>query len=260
MDRDLFLERVGASLRRAAEARPPKPSPSAVPVLPVPEDREGMVQLFADRLHELQGVAIRVPSREAALADIAALLQDPDGLSRHSDGPPCHCAASPRHPHDPPSHADGPPRHSDDPPRDSDGPPRHSDDSPRHRDTRIACPPSLVWPAIEERWTADPREADFGLSEAEWGIAASATVVLRHRGEYGRAFSLVPPAVGFLLPVSRLMPRLTPVVAAVHDDADAPPACITFVSGASHSSDIAGISCFGVHGPADVRVWLIEDE
>jgi L-lactate utilization protein LutC len=207
VDRDLFLERVGASLRRSVNTPPPEPSPSTVPVLPVPDDREGMLELFAKRLHELQGVARRVPSRAAALADIAALLLE-------SYGP----------------------------------------------DTRIACPPSLVWPAIEERWTADPRDADFGLSEAEWGIAASATVVLRHRGEHGRAFSLVPPAVGFLLPVSRLMPRLAPVVAAVHDDAAGPPACITFVSGASHSSDIAGISCFGVHGPADVRVWLIEDE
>ena len=127
-------------------------------------------------------------------------------------------------------------------------------------EARIACPPSLKWPSIDHLWTGDPRDADFGLSEAEWGIAASGTVVLRHGGEDRRGYSLVPPAVGVLLPVSRLVPRLGPVLAALQDDAAGTPACITFISGASHSADIAGLVCFGVHGPAEMRVWLIDDE
>lgn len=124
----------------------------------------------------------------------------------------------------------------------------------------IACPPGLKWAGIEEKWTVDPRVADFGLSEADWGIAETGTVVLRHHGERGRGYSLVPPAAGFLLPVSRLVPRLGAVLRAVHQETDGPPACITFISGPSHSGDIAGIFCTGVHGPGDVRVWLIDDE
>lgn len=176
-----------------------------VPLLPCPEDRDGMLELFADRLQESHGVATRVATRGAARAAIARMLHD-------------------------------------------------------RGEAKIACPPSLKWPSIDHLWTCDPRVADFGLSEAEWGIAASGTVVLRHGGEDRRGYSLVPPAVGVLLPVSRLVPRLGPVLAALHDDPAGPPACITFVSGASHSSDIAGLVCFGVHGPGEVQVWLIEDE
>jgi L-lactate utilization protein LutC len=121
----------------------------------------------------------------------------------------------------------------------------------------LACPPTLRWPAIAGRWTADPREAPFGLSEADWGIAGTGSVVFRHQGPGGRGYSLVPPAVGILLAASRLLPDLGAVLGLI--DEDPPPACITFMAGVSHSADIAGVPCFGVHGPASVDVWLIED-
>jgi hypothetical protein len=123
----------------------------------------------------------------------------------------------------------------------------------------VACPPSLRWEAIDDLWVGDPRAAGFGLSEAEWGIAPTGTVVLLHRREHGRGYSLIPPAVGFLLPASRVAPRLGPVLATM-EQAGALPACVTFISGASHSADIAGVPCFGVHGPGEVHVWLIDDE
>lgn len=124
----------------------------------------------------------------------------------------------------------------------------------------ITCPRELLWPEAEDRWTEDPRRAGFGLSLADWGIADSGTVVLRHHGPYGRAFSLVPPSIGFLLPSSRLTAHLGAALAAMNETDATPPACITLVSGPSHSADIAGIVCTGVHGPGDVRIWLIEDE
>lgn len=122
----------------------------------------------------------------------------------------------------------------------------------------IAGPPSLRFPAAEGRWTLDARAAGFGLSEAEWGIAETGGVVLRHEGAMGRAYSLVPPSVGVLLPASRLLPSLAVVLARL--DGTAPPACITVMSGVSHSADIAGVSCTGVHGPVSVRIWLLDDE
>ena len=129
----------------------------------------------------------------------------------------------------------------------------------RDEGVAIACPRELLWPEVEHLWTDDPRRAGFGLSVADWGIAETGTVVLRHRGPYGRTFSLVPPSVGFLLPSSRLTPHLGVALAALNE-ADAAPACVTLVSGPSHSGDIAGLTCTGVHGPGDVRIWLIEDE
>jgi L-lactate utilization protein LutC len=124
----------------------------------------------------------------------------------------------------------------------------------------VACAPGLSWPGVEGVRTHDARTADFGLSEADWGIAETGSVVLCHRGERGRGYSLIPPAAGFLLPVSRLVPRLGAVLTAVHRDPGGPPACITFISGPSHSGDIGGIMCSGVHGPGEVHVWLIDGE
>lgn len=123
----------------------------------------------------------------------------------------------------------------------------------------IACPPSLVWDEIADARTGDARRAAFGLTEADWGIAATGTLVLLHAGQRGRACSLVPPAVGFLLPASRLVPHLGVVLRIVHESG-VPPACVTFVSGPSHSADIAGQLVYGVHGPGEVHVWVIEDE
>jgi len=126
--------------------------------------------------------------------------------------------------------------------------------------TGVSCAPSLRWPALDDLWTEDPRCADFGLSEAEWGIAETGSVVLRHHGDRGRGHSLLPPVVGFVLPASRVVPRPGDVLGRLHGAAASLPACVTFVTGPSHSGDIAGVMCYGVHGPAEVRVWLIDDE
>jgi len=124
----------------------------------------------------------------------------------------------------------------------------------------FSCAPSLRWPATDDLCAEDPRRADFGLCDAEWGIAETGSVVLRHAGERGRGHSLLPPVVGFLLPASRLVRGVGDVLGFIHDASEPLPACVTFVTGPSHSGDIAGVMCYGVHGPAEVRVWLIDDE
>lgn len=122
----------------------------------------------------------------------------------------------------------------------------------------IACPSTLGFPAAEGRGATDPRKASFGLSEADWGIAATGSVVLRHQGVMGRQFSLVPPSVGILLAASRLVPDLATALRLIAEAP--PPACITFMTGVSHSGDIAGTMCTGVHGPGSVHIWLLGDE
>lgn len=126
--------------------------------------------------------------------------------------------------------------------------------------TSLCCAPSLCWSAMDDLWTPDPRCADFGLSEAHWGVAETGTVVLRHGGEQARGHSLLPPVVGFLLPASRVVRQVGEVLTRLHEATDPLPACVTFVTGPSHSGDIAGVMCRGVHGPAEVRVWVIGDE
>jgi L-lactate utilization protein LutC len=42
----------------------------------------------------------------------------------------------------------------------------------------IACPGRLAWPAVAGRRVDDLAGADFGLSEARWGVAETGTVVV----------------------------------------------------------------------------------
>jgi len=124
----------------------------------------------------------------------------------------------------------------------------------------LACPPRLRWPAVAGLCTEDVEHAAFGLAEAERGVAETGSVLLVHGGEDGRRASLLPPAVGFLLPGSRLVASVGLALDAVCGTDCRPPVCATFVTGASHSADIACVPCYGVHGPGEVHVWVIEDE
>jgi len=224
VERDVFIARVAARLRpstttgdvllpapvvphgvAAGRARLGVARPAAAPAGGPPEDRDGLIELFATRLGEAGGEVARVPDRRQAQAAMAAMARERGWTS-------------------------------------------------------FSCAPSLRWPATDDLWADDPRRAAFGLSEAEWGIAETGSVVLRHAGERGRGHSLLPPVVGFLLPASRLVRAVGDVLGLIHDAPEPLPACVTFVTGPSHSGDIAGVMCYGVHGPAEVRVWLIEDE
>ena len=68
------------------------------------------------------------------------------------------------------------------------------------------------------------------------------------------------PAVGLTLPLSRLVPRLGDLLEKLVENRDLLPACVTMITGPSASADIAGVRSLGVHGPGEVRVWIIENE
>jgi L-lactate utilization protein LutC len=120
----------------------------------------------------------------------------------------------------------------------------------------LACSPGDRWPGMAATWTSDARDAPFGLSSAAWGIARTGTVVLRHQGEAKRSFSLLPPVAGFFVHASALVESLGDVLR-VLDGEDEMPTCVSFISGPSNTSDIASVRCVGVHGPAEVFVWII---
>ena len=124
----------------------------------------------------------------------------------------------------------------------------------------LACPPALRWPEVEAMCSADSANAVFGLSEPRWAVAETGTVVLWNDGESPRAISLLPSAVGFLLPASRIVARLDDVLREISDVEQDVPACITFVTGPSRSMDIGYVSCVGVHGPGQTTVWILADE
>jgi L-lactate utilization protein LutC len=124
----------------------------------------------------------------------------------------------------------------------------------------IACEPGLCWPGIAAQWTAEPRDAALGLCLADAAIAETGSVVVYSGPEVRRGYSLVPPAAGFFVPASVLVPSLGDVLRALPADTAALPSCVSFISGPSGTSDIAATHVTGVHGPGEVFVWVIADE
>jgi len=68
------------------------------------------------------------------------------------------------------------------------------------------------------------------------------------------------PAVGFTLPLSRLVARLGDLLEKLVESRHSLPACVTMITGPSASADIVGVRTLGVHGPGEVHVWIIENE
>lgn len=124
----------------------------------------------------------------------------------------------------------------------------------------VCAPRTLRWPQADDVWVDDPRVAAFGLVEADWALAETGTVVLLNRGEAARGHSLLPPASGFLVAQSRILPRLGDALRLLGTAPDDLPACISFVSGPSTTADISATRCVGVHGPGEVFVWLVAGE
>jgi L-lactate utilization protein LutC len=124
----------------------------------------------------------------------------------------------------------------------------------------VAAAPGLMWPSVAVRWTSEAREAQLGLCEADWAVAETGAVVVCSGAEVRRGYSLVPPAAAFFVPATRIVAGLGDVLRALPGEGTELPSCMSFVSGPSGTSDIAGTHVVGVHGPGEVFVWLIAEE
>ena len=94
-----------------------------------------------------------------------------------------------------------------------------------------------------------------GVSEMEWGLADTGTVVQDATDPALRLASTLPEIHVALLPVDRIRPSLADVLPKL-DPRSAP--YISFVTGPSRTSDIENDSTIGVHGPAAVIVILAD--
>jgi L-lactate dehydrogenase complex protein LldG len=123
--------------------------------------------------------------------------------------------------------------------------------------SRVACAPSLKWPGISDKWTADAGEASFGFCEADWAVAETGSVVVTSRAEVRRGYSLSPSAVGFFVSDDCIRATVGDVLRELAGLEKRIPSCISFVSGPSSTADIASVHVVGVHGPREVYVWVI---
>ena len=111
--------------------------------------------------------------------------------------------------------------------------------------------------AIEDASRDELFSSDIGITSAQWAIAETGTLVLESGAERHRLVSLVPPVHVCLLTAGSIRRSMAEILELA--DVDANPT-ITFVTGASRTSDIELTLAIGVHGPGELHVIVIKDQ
>jgi L-lactate dehydrogenase complex protein LldG len=100
-------------------------------------------------------------------------------------------------------------------------------------------------------------ETDLGVTGAQWAIAETGTLVLEAESERHRLVSLVPPIHVCVLEADRIRQTLSAILEILQKDLSR---TVTFVTGASRTSDIELTLAIGVHGPGELHVIVIDGE
>jgi L-lactate dehydrogenase complex protein LldG len=104
--------------------------------------------------------------------------------------------------------------------------------------------------------------ADVGITGVDWAIAATGTLVLSSGQGRSRMASLLPPVHIAIVTTDQLVPRLEDYIAAQRADKLSvfrTSSNITLITGCSRTSDIEMQPVFGVHGPLELHIVLIEN-
>lgn len=118
-----------------------------------------------------------------------------------------------------------------------------------------------VWD-VEKPWdenVAFAEKATVGIAVAEMALAESGTVLLFSHDGKGRSVTLLPESTIYIIPKSKIKPRLTQGMAHVREHKDKMPSSVNFVSGPSATSDIELVRVVGVHGPVHVVHIVVDD-
>lgn len=121
-------------------------------------------------------------------------------------------------------------------------------------------------------WLWGPsRHSDFeqlktthlGITEADFGMAASGTLVLLAKPGRSRLISLLPEIHLAILPENRLIEGLEDIPEIILDtfrlkNGTNGAQAIDFITGPSRSSDIGMVPTLGAHGPKEVHVILLQ--
>jgi L-lactate dehydrogenase complex protein LldG len=104
--------------------------------------------------------------------------------------------------------------------------------------------------------TADSAyDIDAGITEADYAVAETGTIAIRHTPEHGRLLSLVP-----FVHLAVIEPRIfVPDLVDLFDRlaADGTGSGVTLISGPSKTADIEMMTVTGVHGPNVVKAFVL---
>jgi len=104
--------------------------------------------------------------------------------------------------------------------------------------------------------TADEAyDFDAGLTEVDYAVAETGTLVIRHRPEHGRLLSLVPFLHVAIVQPTQLLPDLIDLFETLARDGAG--SGVTMISGPSKTADIEMNTVTGVHGPNVVKAFIL---
>lgn len=114
---------------------------------------------------------------------------------------------------------------------------------------------SLIRQGLREQ----PDSFHTGLTRADWGLAATGSVVLDSTSEDLRLATMLCDTHVAVLPRSRLKPDALSLEAELEALMQAPPRYLAFITGASRTADIERVLTLGVHGPLELHLLILED-
>jgi L-lactate dehydrogenase complex protein LldG len=99
-------------------------------------------------------------------------------------------------------------------------------------------------------------ESDLGVTGAQMAIAETGTLVLESETERHRRTSLVPPVHVCVLEAKNIRRTLGEILEILQSRLSR---TVTFITGASRTSDIELTLAIGIHGPGKLHVILIDE-
>ena len=98
-------------------------------------------------------------------------------------------------------------------------------------------------------------EFDAGVTEVDYAVAETGSLVIRHRPEHGRLLSLVPFVHVAVIQPKNFVPDLIDLFETLAREGTG--SGTTIISGPSKTADIEMNTVFGVHGPNVVKAFVL---
>jgi len=103
----------------------------------------------------------------------------------------------------------------------------------------------------------------IGITSADFGMADTASLVMRTRPGQGRSVSLVPSIHIGVIYLDQIIWDLKELYALLSFDPDVSKEgltnCMTFISGPSKTADVEATMVHGAHGPREVYVYVLDN-
>lgn len=113
-------------------------------------------------------------------------------------------------------------------------------------------------PVCRDNLRLHAAEADIGVSEADFAIAETGTLLCDATDINARLVSTLPPVHVALVNADRLVAGLGEAIGPyVRGDRGPLPGCLSFISGPSRTADIETILTIGVHGPSGLHIIFV---